>query len=107
MNRKSTKTIFTLLLMSSMLIAGCGGNSNNAANNTTPNNSGTTPDATAAADDTALDTSPATFTFFGADASPNWNKMQDDVGKAITEKTGVTLEAEFDVGSGGGDQKSP
>ncbi|MEK4046723.1 ABC transporter substrate-binding protein [Paenibacillus sp. FSL H8-0048] len=105
MNRKSTKTIFTLLLMSSMLIAGCGGNSNNAANNTTPNNSGTTPDATAAADDTALDTSPATFTFFGADASPNWNKMQDDVGKAITEKTGVTLEAEFDVGSGGGDQK--
>lgn len=33
--------------------------------------------------------------------------MQDEVGKAITEKTGVTIDAEFDVGSGGGDQKIP
>lgn len=108
MNRKSTKTIFTLMLMSSMLIAGCGGNNNNAANNTTSNNTGNTPAASnAAADDTALDTSPFTISFFGGDASPNWNKMQDEVGKAITEKTGVTIDAEFDVGSGGGDQKIP
>ncbi|WP_340025825.1 ABC transporter substrate-binding protein [Paenibacillus sp. FSL K6-1096] len=105
MNRKSTKTVFTLMLLSAMLISGCGGDANNAANKTTPNNADNTPSATNAGDDTALDTSPVTFTFFGADASPNWNKMQDDVGKAITEKTGVTLEAEFDVGSGGGDQK--
>jgi putative aldouronate transport system substrate-binding protein len=31
--------------------------------------------------------------------------MQDDVGKEITAKTGVTLKAEFDVGSGGGQDK--
>lgn len=31
--------------------------------------------------------------------------MQDDIGKEITAKTGVTLNAEFDVGSGGGQDK--
>lgn len=108
MKSKSIKTAFTLMLMSSVLIAGCGGNNaaNNApdkaANNTAKNN-GTNAEATQP--DDAMDTSPFKITFFGADASPNWNKMQDDVGKVITEKTGVTLEAEFDVGSGGGDQK--
>lgn len=50
-------------------------------------------------------TSPITFSFFGADASPNWNNMQDDVGKEITAKTGITLDAEFDIGSGGGQSK--
>lgn len=40
-------------------------------------------------------TAPVTFTFFGADANPNWSNMQDDVGKEITKQTGVTLNAEF------------
>ncbi|MBW4083743.1 ABC transporter substrate-binding protein [Paenibacillus sp. S150] len=100
MKRKSIKTIFTLMLMSSMLIAGCGGGNNNAADNT-GNNTGTNQEGNNAAEDT----SPITFSFFGADASPNWNNMQDDVGKVITEKTGVTINAEFDVGSGGGEDK--
>lgn len=108
MKSKSIKTAFTLMLMSSMLIAGCGGNNNNNAADSTatnaPANTGNNAEASAPADE-AMDTSPVTFTFFGADASPNWNKMQDDVGKVITEKTGVTIDAEFDVGSGGGDQK--
>lgn len=106
MKSKGIKTAFTLMLLSSMLIAGCGGN-NNAANNTadnTPANTGNNTETNQPADE-AMDTSPFTISFFGADASPNWNNMQDDVGKVITEKTGVTLEAEFDVGSGGGDQK--
>lgn len=51
------------------------------------------------------DTRPITFSFFGADASPNWNNMQDDVGQEITAKTGVTLKAEYDLGSGGGQSK--
>lgn len=51
------------------------------------------------------DTSPISFTFFGADANPNWNNMQDEVGKEITAKTGVTIDAEFDIGSGGGQDK--
>ncbi|HEX7056662.1 MAG TPA: ABC transporter substrate-binding protein [Bacilli bacterium] len=41
---------------------------------------------------------PITFTYFSEDPSPNWNNMQDEVGKVITEKTGVTLKAEFAVG---------
>lgn len=104
MKRKSIKTVFTLMLMSSMLIAGCGGGNNNAANNGNKSE-GTTNNAATATNAAENDTSPVTFTFFGADASPNWNKMQDDVGKVITEKTGVTLNAEYDVGSGGGEQK--
>ncbi|AIQ49411.1 ABC transporter substrate-binding protein [Paenibacillus sp. FSL R7-0273] len=107
MKSKGIKTAFTLMLMSSMLIAGCGGN--NAANNTannTPENTGNNTATNQPADD-AMDTSPFTISFFGGDASPNWNNMQDDVGKVITEKTGVTIDAEFDVGSGGGDQKIP
>lgn len=98
MKWKSPKTFAALLLASTLLVGGCGNSGNNdAAGNTAGNNS----QNAQAADDT----SPITFTFFGGDASPNWNGMQDDVGKAITEKTGVTLDAEFDVGAGGGQSK--
>lgn len=87
MNRKSTKTIFTLMLMSSMLIAGCGGNNNNAANNTTSNNTGNTPAATnTAADDTALDTSPFTISFFGGDASRTGTKCRMKSVKPLLKK---------------------
>ncbi|MRN53740.1 ABC transporter substrate-binding protein [Paenibacillus monticola] len=64
------------------LVVGC---SNNAANNkaeTTNEN----------------DTSPITFSYFGEDANPNWQNMQDDISKEITKQTGVTLDAEFAVG---------
>lgn len=46
---------------------------------------------------------PVTFTAFFADPNPRWTGMQDEVGKVITERTGVTLQAEFPVGSA--DQK--
>ena len=41
---------------------------------------------------------PITFTYFSEDSSTNWNNMNDEVGKVIKEKTGVTLSAEFAVG---------
>lgn len=88
MKWRSPKTVAALVLAGAIIAGGCS-NGNNAAS------SGNTGD----------DTSPITFSFFGADASPNWNNMQDDIGKAITEKTGVTLNAEYDVGSGGGESK--
>lgn len=47
---------------------------------------------------------PMTISFFGSDANPTWNGMQDEVGKAITKATNVTINAEYDV-SGGGTQK--
>ncbi|WP_199614189.1 ABC transporter substrate-binding protein [Paenibacillus alkalitolerans] len=80
------------------LLAGCGGQPGN--NEQAGGNEGNTPTENAGGKetDTANDTSPVTFTFYGADEHPNWQKMQDEVGKAITEKTGVTLDAEFAVG---------
>ncbi|MEF2965699.1 ABC transporter substrate-binding protein [Paenibacillus sp. M1] len=92
MKRSLSKKLATLALASLLLImAGCGGSGNNSASPANENSGD--------------DTSPITFTFFGADASPSWNNMQDDVGKEITAKTGVTLDAEYDVGSGGGQSK--
>ncbi|MEK3881810.1 ABC transporter substrate-binding protein [Paenibacillus sp. PL2-23] len=96
MKWRNPKTLATLLLATTVLIGGCG-NNNNAPENSTGSNSGN--------EQTGTDTSPVTFTFFGADASPNWNNMRDEVGQYITEKTGVTIEAEYDVGAGGGENK--
>lgn len=39
-----------------------------------------------------------TLSFFSADPNPNWSQMEDEVGKVITEKTGVRIDAEFAVG---------
>lgn len=98
MKWKAPKTIAALLLASTMLLSACGGSGgdNKNAGNANTGNSNQSSEA---------GTDPITFTFFGADSSPNWNNMQDEVGKAITEKTGVTLDAEFDVGAGGGESK--
>ncbi|MCM3126796.1 ABC transporter substrate-binding protein [Paenibacillus provencensis] len=86
--RPNGKKIGAWLLASSLLLAaGCG--------------SSTESDAPASSDENG----PITFTFFGADASPNWNRMQDAVGQKITEMTGVTIEAEYDISSGGGNDR--
>ncbi|WP_150275255.1 ABC transporter substrate-binding protein [Paenibacillus tepidiphilus] len=91
MKSRLTKQLSAALLAGTMIIAaGC---SNNGSTKDSANGNG--------GDDTA----PVSFTFFGADANPSWNSMQDDVGKEITARTGVTLDAEFDVGSGGGQDK--
>ncbi|GAA0137827.1 ABC transporter substrate-binding protein [Paenibacillus sp. YSY-4.3] len=97
---KSPKTIVALLLASILLLSGCGGSGGGDKNAGSSNTGNTNQSAEAGAD-----TSPVTLTFFGADSSPNWSNMQDEVGKVITEKTGVTLDAEFDVGAGGGESK--
>ncbi|MEY8739875.1 ABC transporter substrate-binding protein [Bacillales bacterium AN1005] len=85
---KTPKTFALLMLASALLVtAGCG-------------NSG----GKEASSESSTGTDPVTFTFFGADASPNWNRMQDEVGQEITKQTGVTIDAEYDVNNGG-DQK--
>lgn len=48
---------------------------------------------------------PITITYFSADSNANWANMQDAVGKKLTEKTGVTIQAEFAVD--GSNQKLP
>ncbi|MGF7048294.1 putative aldouronate transport system substrate-binding protein [Paenibacillus sp. DS2015] len=98
MKGRTPKTFAMLLLVSAMLVTACGNN-----NTTKSEDAGTT---TPAAQEGQADLSPITLSFFGADASPNWNKMQDDVGKEITAKTGVTLNAEFAVSGAGKDKIS-
>ncbi|WP_336760171.1 ABC transporter substrate-binding protein [Paenibacillus sp. USHLN196] len=86
--RAVSKLLGACLVTSVVLISvGCGNAAENAESNSSDPNS------------------PITFTFFGADASPNWNKMQDAVGKKITEETGVSIDAEFDISSGGGNDR--
>ncbi|QYR23088.1 ABC transporter substrate-binding protein [Paenibacillus sp. sptzw28] len=84
---RSAKVV-TVLALTLGLLAGCGGNTTNKPEDT----------GQPAASTNDNDLSPVTFSFFGADPNPNWNKMQDDVGKEITKLTGVTLDAEFPVG---------
>lgn len=96
-NRKIKAKATALTLTSVMLLgllAGCGGNNNNNAAGNTGSNAGNSTNASKEAEDL----SPLTMTFFSADPNPNWTGMQDEVGKVITEKTGVTLNAEFAVG---------
>ncbi|XOJ02007.1 ABC transporter substrate-binding protein [Paenibacillus polymyxa] len=86
--RAVSKMLGACLVTSVVLVsAGCGNAGENSESSTSDPNS------------------PITFTFFGADASPNWNKMQDAVGKKITEETGVSIDAEFDISSGGGNDR--
>ncbi|MNH83669.1 Lipoprotein LipO precursor [compost metagenome] len=93
-NFRTTK-LLTLVLAGSLALAGCSSSKDAGSSGSA--------DGGKAADTNS--TAPVTFTFFGADASPNWNNMKDDVGQEIIKKTGVTINAEYDVGSGGGDQK--
>ncbi|SEL45032.1 carbohydrate ABC transporter substrate-binding protein, CUT1 family [Paenibacillus sp. OK003] len=90
MKGNTPKTFAMLMLASALLVtAGCG---NSGSKDATP---------TEGSDDTK----PITLSFFGADASPNWANMKDDIGQAIIEKTGVTINAEYAV-SGGNDKIS-
>ncbi|SFJ16686.1 putative aldouronate transport system substrate-binding protein [Paenibacillus sp. UNC496MF] len=74
-----------VIALAAGVLAGCGGNDGGHA-------------SVNAGKEQGSDTSPITFSFFSEDANPNWRDMQDDVGKAITKQTGVTLDAEFAVG---------
>lgn len=83
------KRMFTSLLVSLTLVgalAGCSGNDGSSANE--GNKASGNGDSLA----------PITLTYFSEDSSTNWNNMKDEVGKIITQKTGVTLDAEFAVG---------
>lgn len=82
-NKLAVSSLVALTLASTL--AGCGANNGSTAGNAEGSASGT-------------DTKPVTLTYFSEDSSTNWNNMKDEVGKIITEKTGVTLDAEFAVG---------
>lgn len=92
---------WSVLLMSTALIAGllagCAGKGNNGAGPSGNAASGSaSPSASASAP--AEDLKPLKLTYYSEDPNPNWANMQDETGKVITEKTGITLDAEFAVG---------
>ncbi|QGQ98911.1 extracellular solute-binding protein [Paenibacillus psychroresistens] len=96
MKAKTTKIISIMLLSVLIIVTGC-------TKTTTPTTDVKTTDtsqaeSSAAATAQAEDLSPMTLSIFSEDPSPNWNNMQDRVGKEITAKTGITLKAEFAVG---------
>lgn len=95
MNRKIkwSGAVLTTTLLAGMLAA-CGGNDNN--NNA--NGASASAPAASGATASAEDLSPLKMSLYSEDPNPNWANMQDDVGKAITAKTGITLDAEFAVG---------
>lgn len=100
--RNVTKMLMTVALSLSLVAAaGCSSKGNDAKNSpeVKPSESAgaSSPTASQSGEQTP-DTTPIAFSFYGADAHPNWQKMQDDVGKEITKQTGVTLDAEFAVG---------
>ncbi|NMO97222.1 ABC transporter substrate-binding protein [Paenibacillus lemnae] len=90
--KKKTSMLLALTMAASMVLSACGGNEDGASSTETPA-------------ETETSTAPITFSFYGADQNPNWNNMQDAVGKKITEATGVSLQAEFSVD--GSNQKLP
>src|SRR5690606_18987277 len=88
MNRKR-KWLVSLLavVMLAGLIAGCGGGKNDGGKTASPDNG-----SAGSGDSGGDELKPITFTFYSADPSPNWQNMQDAVGRAITAATGVTLD---------------
>ncbi|RUS46555.1 ABC transporter substrate-binding protein [Cohnella sp. AR92] len=75
------------------LLAGCGNKNDNNGSSASPSGS-----ASSSASNSPEALKPLTLSFYSEDPSPNWTNMQDDVGKEITAKTGITLDAEFAVG---------
>lgn len=89
--KKKWPAVLLTAALSVGLLAGCG---ESGGGNAGPSGSGSAEAGSGAADDLK----PITFTFYSEDPNPNWTNMQDEIGKVITEKTGVTLNAEFAVG---------
>lgn len=92
---KRTSILLILAMAGGMLLSACGAGKTEEKP-ADGGDSGTTKTETAA---------PMTLSYYSADSNANWNNMQDAVGKQITEKTGITLQAEFAVD--GSNQKLP
>jgi len=96
--KKRLSLLLAVMMMATFVLAACGGDSGNSANGGQKENGGTD-----AQQEEKLE--PMTMTYYSADSNANWVNMQDAVGKKLTEKTGVTIQAEFAVD--GSNQKLP
>lgn len=91
-NMKKFATMLVVLTMLTSLLAACGGGK--AAEEPPKSDPGTNQTEETGKGDTV---EPITFSLFSADSNANWNNMQDTLGKEITKRTGVTLDAEFAI----------
>ncbi|MEK4116352.1 ABC transporter substrate-binding protein [Paenibacillus sp. FSL W8-0919] len=96
--KKRLSLLLAVMMMATFVLAACGGDSGNSANGGQKENGGTD-----AQQEEKLE--PMTMTYYSADSNANWVNMQDAVGKKLTEKTGVTIQAEYAVD--GSNQKLP
>lgn len=93
MNDKWKKTAILVLAGAlAAAAAGCGdsGEEGGAATSAPGSTSGGQP--------AAASKEPMTIRLVAGDNNPSWDDMQSDVGKAIKEKTGITMKQEFPVG---------
>ncbi|WP_256762013.1 ABC transporter substrate-binding protein [Cohnella sp. WQ 127256] len=92
--RKWSSLVLSAVLLSSLLAA-CSSNSKNGASSSSaaPSES-----SSASASPSEEKLKPLTLSYYSEDVNPNWANMQDDIGKFLTEKTGITIDAEFAVG---------
>lgn len=90
-HKKRTSMLLVITMLATMILAACSNGKEEVQGTDTPKE----PDST----------SPMTVSFYSADSNASWNNMQDAVGKKVTEKTGITLQAEFAVD--GSNQKLP
>lgn len=90
-HKKRASALLVITMLATMVLAACGNGKEEVQGTDTPKE----PDSV----------SPMTISFYSADSNASWNNMQDTVGKKVTEKTGITLQAEFAVD--GSNQKLP
>ncbi|MGG4340130.1 ABC transporter substrate-binding protein [Paenibacillus lautus] len=98
-HKKRLSLLLAIMMMATFILAACGnGDSNNSANGGEEGSGG---------NDTQQEEKqgPMTMTYYSADSNANWANMQDAVGKKLTEKTGITIQAEYAVD--GSNQKLP
>lgn len=95
MNLNYKKMMSLLIIAIMLVITACGNNANeDQANNkpeSTPNE-----DVNQPAEEESLE--PMTLTYYSEDINPQWANMEDEVGKYITEQTGITIKPEYAVG---------
>lgn len=95
-HKKRWSLLLSIMMMASFVLAACG-------NDDSAKSSGEGSGGDDKQQEKALE--PITVTYFSADSNANWANMQDTIGKKLTEKTGVTIQAEFAVD--GSNQKLP
>ncbi|CAM3564004.1 ABC transporter substrate-binding protein [Marinicrinis lubricantis] len=101
MKKSTAKMLMIIFIVSTLVttLAACGsGNNGGNENNTNTNtNANTNTNSGNGGEGSGEDTNaePITLSWFSVDPISSWNNMQDEVGKELTKKTGVTLEAEF------------